>query len=47
MDIPVLKEKILENDYVPIILEELGCHHISKKQNGINVQILMEIIILQ
>lgn len=31
MDIPVLKEKILENNYVPIILEELGCHHISKK----------------
>lgn len=31
MDIPSLKEKILENNYVPIILEELCCHHISKK----------------
>lgn len=31
MDIQVLKEKIVENDYIPTILEELGCHHISKK----------------
>lgn len=31
MDISVLKEKILENNYVPVILDEIGCHHISCK----------------
>ena len=31
MDIEVLKEHILENDLIPKILEELGCHHIRKK----------------
>ena len=31
MEIPLLKQKIIENDYVPIILDELGCHHISRK----------------
>ena len=31
MDIEVLKEHILENNFIPTILEELGCHHIRKK----------------
>lgn len=31
MDISVLKETILENNYVPVILDEIGCHHISCK----------------
>lgn len=31
MDIQVLKEKIIENDYIAVILQELGCHHISRK----------------
>lgn len=31
MDIEILKEHILENNFIPTILEELGCHHISKK----------------
>lgn len=31
MDIEVLKEHILENDLITKILEELGCHHIRKK----------------
>ena len=31
MDIEMLKEHILENDLIPKILEELGCHHIRKK----------------
>lgn len=31
MDIQVLKEKIIEDDYIPTILQELGCHHVSKK----------------
>lgn len=35
MDISVLKETILENNYVSIILEELGCHNISYKSNYI------------
>ncbi len=33
MDIEILKEHILENNFIPTILEELGCHHIRKK-NG-------------
>lgn len=31
MDIEGLKEYILENNCIPIILEELGCHHIRHK----------------
>ena len=30
MDIEILKEHILENNFIPTILEELGCHHIRK-----------------
>lgn len=32
MDIEILKEHILENNFIPTILEELGCHHIRKKE---------------
>ena len=35
MDIPILKETILENNDVSVILEELGCHHISVKSDYI------------
>lgn len=35
MDIEMLKEHILENDLIPKILEELGCHHIKKKDGYI------------
>lgn len=31
MDIDRLKEHILENDLIPTVLAELGCHHISHK----------------
>lgn len=31
MDIEILKEHILENNFIHTILEELGCHHIKKK----------------
>lgn len=31
MDIEILKGHILENNFIPTILEELGCHHIRKK----------------
>lgn len=31
MDIPAMKEYILENNYAPVILEKLGCHHIKNK----------------
>lgn len=31
MDIEILKEHILENNFIPTILEELGCHHIRQK----------------
>lgn len=31
MDIEILKEHILENNFIPTILEKLGCHHIRKK----------------
>lgn len=31
MDIPMMKEYILENGYVETILENLGCHHIKDK----------------
>ena len=31
MDIEILKEHILENNFIPTILEELDCHHIRKK----------------
>lgn len=31
MDIPMMKEYILENEYVETILENLGCHHIKNK----------------
>jgi len=31
LDIEILKEHILENNFIPTILEELGCHHIRKK----------------
>jgi DNA primase len=31
MDIPAMKEYILENNYAPVILEKLGCHHIKDK----------------
>ena len=35
MDIEILKEYILENNFIPTILEELGCHHIRKKDGYI------------
>ncbi len=35
MDIPAMKEYILENNYAPVILEKLGCHHIKDKGNYI------------
>lgn len=35
MDIEILKEHILENNFIPTILEELGCHHIRKKDGYI------------
>ena len=31
MDIEILKEHILENNFIPTMLEELGCHHMKKK----------------
>ena len=31
MDIAAMKEYILENNYAPVILEKLGCHHIKDK----------------
>lgn len=31
MDIESLKENILENDLIPVVLEEVGCHHIRHK----------------
>ena len=31
MDIEALKENILENDLIPVILEEVGCHHIRHR----------------
>lgn len=31
MDIESLKEYILENDLIPVVLERLGCHHIRHK----------------
>ena len=31
MDIESLKEYVLENDLIPVILEGLGCHHIRHK----------------
>ena len=34
MDIEILKEHILENNFIPTILEELGCHHIRKKDGS-------------
>ncbi len=36
MDISAMKEYILENDYVPVILEQLGCHHIKDKGDYIS-----------
>lgn len=35
MDIELLKEHILENNFIPTILEELGCHHIKQKDGYI------------
>lgn len=35
MDIEALKEHILENDLIERILEELGCHHIRKRDGFI------------
>jgi DNA primase len=35
MDIEVLKEHILENDLIEKVLEELGCHHIRKRDGFI------------
>ena len=35
MDIELLKEHILENNFIPTILEELGCHHIRQKDGYI------------
>lgn len=35
MDIEILKEHILENNFIPTILEELGCHHIRQKDGYI------------
>lgn len=31
MDIESLKENILENDLIPVVLEEVGCHHIRHR----------------
>lgn len=31
LDIESLKENILENDLIPVVLEEAGCHHIKHK----------------
>lgn len=31
MDIESLKENILENDLIPVVLEEVGCHHIKHR----------------
>lgn len=36
MDIPAMKEYILENNYAPVILEKLGCHHIKDKGDYIS-----------
>lgn len=36
MDIPAMKEYILENNYAPVILEKLGCHHIRDKGDYIS-----------
>ena len=35
MDIELLKEHILENNFIPTILEALGCHHIRNKDGYI------------
>ena len=35
MDIELLKEHILENNLIPTILEELGCHHIKNRDGFI------------
>ena len=35
MDIEILKEHILENNLIPTILKELGCHHIRQKDGYI------------
>lgn len=35
MDIESLKEHILENNLIPVVLEELGCHHIKQKDGFI------------
>jgi DNA primase len=31
LDIESLKENILENDLIPVVLEEVGCHHIKHR----------------
>ena len=31
MDIESLKENILENDLIPVVLEEVGCHHVKHR----------------
>lgn len=31
MDIESIKENILENDLIPVVLEEVGCHHIKHR----------------
>lgn len=36
MDIAAMKEYILENNYAPVILEQLGCHHIKNKGDYIS-----------
>lgn len=36
MDIAAMKEYILENNYAPVILEKLGCHHIRDKGDYIS-----------
>lgn len=36
MDIQELKEYILENNYIPTILEELGCHHIVPVKGAVD-----------
>lgn len=36
MDVSAMKEYILENEYVPEILERLGCHHIKDKGDYIS-----------
>ena len=36
MDIPAMKEYILDNNYAPVILEKLGCHHIKDKGDYIS-----------